>query len=66
MGRKRGKGIDRSARCMVSGKLTAGREVVLVDYAIAYVKMMGFVVLPSAFMDWETVKKLNVEVKHDV
>lgn len=56
------KGLDKSKRCALSGKLVNGHEVVLAEYAILYVKKMGFVVLPSIFQDWNDFKKLDIKV----
>jgi hypothetical protein len=40
-----GKKYKSLPRCVVSNKLANGKEVILVDYAVDYVKMMGYVVV---------------------
>lgn len=45
--------------CSYSHKRTAGREVVLAEYAVMYVKQLGFLVLPGFGQKLENLKYLN-------
>lgn len=38
--------MEKNLRCAISGKITQGHEVVLLEYAIDYVRKQGFYVTP--------------------
>lgn len=45
--------------CSYSHKRTSGREVVLAEFAVLYVKQLGFLVLPGFGQKLENLKYLN-------
>jgi len=41
------KSADKNKRCVYSGKIVRGKEVVRTDYVVEYVKKLGFEVKPA-------------------